>query len=186
MKILLLMSGGIDSTLVAYSYAEWHLATAIGFDYGQKHVKELDYAQATCDRLGMPFVRMTLPSEAMPHTSTVVPNRNMVFASVSAAYAIAHGFEAISVGCNADDEELFPDCTTPFWFALGKLLRMGNEDPPRVLTPLIDRSKQSIMDELREYTSLDTTWSCYEGQDVPCFACPACTLRFSPKQASLI
>lgn len=56
-----LLSGGIDSTTCLYmAHAHNDIGvTAIGFDYGQRHKRELEYARLTCDQLGI--VHQTIP-----------------------------------------------------------------------------------------------------------------------------
>ena len=56
MKTYVICSGGLDSVSLAHKVAaENELAGLISFDYGQRHSKELDFARAAADRLGVPF-----------------------------------------------------------------------------------------------------------------------------------
>ena len=49
---LIIYSGGLDSTVLLHKYAAQNKArAAIGFNYGQKHVKELEFAKINCQKL---------------------------------------------------------------------------------------------------------------------------------------
>lgn len=53
-KAFVLLSGGLDSTTclhIALSQAD--SVEAVSVNYGQRHKKEMDYAKATCERLGI-------------------------------------------------------------------------------------------------------------------------------------
>ena len=50
-KALVVYSGGLDSTVLLYKLAsQSRAAGALGFLYGQRHAKELEFAQYNCDR----------------------------------------------------------------------------------------------------------------------------------------
>jgi 7-cyano-7-deazaguanine synthase len=52
---VVIVSGGLDSITTVYRMVQVHNATPhlISFDYGQRHSKELDYALACAERLGL-------------------------------------------------------------------------------------------------------------------------------------
>ena len=62
---LVLLSGGQDSTTCLYwatrRYGRENVS-AIGFDYGQRHIEELKCAQAICNDLGVHFEVLALPA----------------------------------------------------------------------------------------------------------------------------
>lgn len=54
-KVVVIYSGGMDSfTLINESILQGKRVYALSFNYGQKHAKELHYAQKVCDDLGLP------------------------------------------------------------------------------------------------------------------------------------
>ena len=56
MKTLVICSGGLDSVSLAHITATEHqLTRLVSFDYGQRHRKEVDFAEAAAKRLGVPF-----------------------------------------------------------------------------------------------------------------------------------
>ena len=110
------LSGGMDSsTLLLRALREYDSVTAMSFDYGQKHVVELDRAQALVDYLGDNSQRVNYRvikldglvdllnsalvqgGEEVPEghyeqdnmKATVVPNRNKIFASLVQAVALS-------------------------------------------------------------------------------------------------
>lgn len=53
-KIVVSLSGGLDSTtLTLKAMNEFDKVAAISFNYGEKNVKELDFAKATAEKLGI-------------------------------------------------------------------------------------------------------------------------------------
>ena len=55
MDTIVICSGGLDSVTLAHkTAAERSLAALLSFDYGQRHVKEIESAAACADRLGVP------------------------------------------------------------------------------------------------------------------------------------
>ena len=61
MKTLVICSGGLDSVSLAHITADEHqLTRLVSFDYGQRHRKELDFAAAAAQRLGVPHHLMDI------------------------------------------------------------------------------------------------------------------------------
>ena len=53
-KVLVVYSGGLDSyTLLNKALKEFDEVSAITFNYGQKHKKEIDYAITNCKKLSV-------------------------------------------------------------------------------------------------------------------------------------
>ncbi len=175
MKILVLLSGGLDSAVVLATLVPDHACTAIGFDYGQKHRIELERAALVAEHYSVPFRVMELPP--MPLVNDVVfAGRNLVLASVAVSEAIAAGREAIAVGCNESDWMRFPDCRPAFW----NFFRYAAETYDiRVLTPLMYHWKVAVFEQARKLgVPIDLTWSCYSPQgEEACGECLACKTR---------
>src|SRR5215211_3789393 len=114
MKVLVLLSGGLDSATALAWAKQYSECSAIGFDYGQPHLIELDRARRIADHFGVPFEIVALP--IMPRINDVVfAGRNLVMAAVAIAEAQARGIRSIVLGCNMSDWARFPDCRPPFW-----------------------------------------------------------------------
>src|SRR5215475_2284924 len=142
MRALVPLSGGIDSAVVLASCigSDWECAT-IGFDYGQDHVIELEYAARIADHYCVPFeIKKLLP---MPKTNDVVfAGRNFVFASTAVAIAQAYGFDVVAFGCNASDWFEFPDCRPEFWRSVKAC---AGAYGITVRTPLLHNDKADII-----------------------------------------
>ena len=55
MKTIVICSGGLDSVSLAHMVAQEHTLTRLlSFNYGQRHLKELDYAATCAERLNVP------------------------------------------------------------------------------------------------------------------------------------
>lgn len=192
-KSLILFSGGIDSTVVLYSLLRIHNVEAFSIDYGQRHGRELAYATSTCIELNVPQTIFNLgefpapsaltsnievPSAISLQTSTIVPNRNMVFVSLAAAYAKANSFDYLYLGCNLDDSDTYPDCRNDFLFSLRQSLLLSTEDSVELRYPLIGMSKQEVIEYgKRLQVPFEDTWSCYNGLKDPCGKCMPCSQR---------
>jgi len=178
MKILVLLSGGLDSAVILASLVQEHdehKCSAIGFDYGQRHLTELNYAEELAHRFGVPFLRCRIPP--IPLIDDVVfAGRNLVLAAHAISQAHAHKLDAIALGSNATDWHRFPDCRPPFYRALDAAAESYGIG---VLTPLLYHWKTDIVRKARELGILDTTWSCYAPTEhgKPCGKCLACVER---------
>lgn len=176
MTRLVLYSGGIDSTVALY-HAMPDVA-AIGFDYGQDHVEELDAAESICADLGVPYEVVTLGVPFLREREGVVfPNRNMVFLSVAAAYALTKDYDTIVIASHAGDHELFPDCRPAFFDAAWQVITTATEGRVKLARPFVRMSKAEVIHLGRELgVPFERTRSCY-GKGKPCGLCLACTER---------
>lgn len=192
-KTLVLLSGGIDSTVtLANAIRKGHDCTAITFDYGQTHAREINAAAAIARYYNIPHTIRNLtgvftPDSALTATkpipehhaetvdATYVPARNILMLAISAAHAENTGANTIAIGANADDHAGYPDCRPMFLTAMDKATRLGTLNHIGIWTPLIGMTKEQIIRygfELR--APLGFTWSCYRGGDQPCGNCGPC------------
>jgi 7-cyano-7-deazaguanine synthase len=185
MKAVAIVSGGLDSTTMLY-YILQHVCEpdevlALTFNYGQKHLIELQYARHTCEKLGVRQIELTLPmlpgsaltdaDKQVPKLDysvetqklTVVPNRNMVFLSIAASYAIAHGAKQVCYAAHRNDEAVYPDCRIEFIRKLNAALLEGNYETVTVYAPFIHDSKVDIV-TIGKWLGVpfEDTWSCYD------------------------
>lgn len=181
MKILVLLSGGIDSATVLYMMRE-HSREAIGFSYGQlSHTQEYSSAYALAKNENVRYEQIELGDDCallmMGEVNKPWPARNAIFISLAAAYATKNGFDGLAIGCNQTDWEIFPDCRPDFVKHLGKALEDGYG--LKLFAPLIHMSKAQVVDKAKELgVPLAQTWSCYRPENgKPCYTCLACTVR---------
>ena len=203
MKAVVLLSGGLDSTTVAY------LAKRSGYDiyaltirYGQRHEREIQAAMAVCEDLGVwehRFVELNLgdwgssltgggdlpsdgPTADIP--STWVPMRNLIFLGIASGYAEVVGADAIYIGVGQVDYSGYPDCRAEFIAAYQRAADLASKQFVErgisipVVTPLMHLSKAgTIQLGLSLGVDYDQTWSCYAGGAKPCGTCDACRIR---------
>ena len=206
-RAVVLLSGGLDSsTVLAMALERGYSVTALTFEYGQRHDRELDCARMIAERMGvaehavvdldfgtllnssLTDASRSIPDRAVANVpgdipSTYVPARNVIFLSVGAAIAESMGAEAVFIAANALDYSGYPDCTPEFMEAFQRALDVGTKrgiegEAVRIEAPLIDMSKADIVREaLRLSVPLELTWSCYRGGEKACGACDSCRLR---------
>ncbi|MGW2544226.1 7-cyano-7-deazaguanine synthase QueC [Kitasatospora sp. NPDC001574] len=202
---VVIASGGLDSTTVAYWLADrGSRLSLLSFDYGQRHRKELDFARRIADRLGARHEEVDLgglgrlltgsaltdPAVGVPDghytaesmSSTVVPNRNAIMLDVAVGLAVAWGADAVAFGPHAGDHAVYPDCRSSFLDLFAETAKAGNEgflaDGFEVLAPFIDMAKADIVEVGRRVgVPFEDTWSCYKGGELHCGTCGTCTER---------
>lgn len=195
-KAVVLLSGGIDSATCLYlAKREGFTPHCLSFDYGQRHLREIESAKKIARRAGAKFLvcKINLPwkgssliepgrkipgrSRGIP--STYVPARNIIFLSFALSCAEAIRAKAVFIGANARDFSGYPDCRPGFYRAFRNAAKTGikNKDI-RIFTPLIDKRKSEII-KLGESLGVpyELSWSCYRGARKPCGACDSCRLR---------
>lgn len=172
-KIMHLLSGGLDSvTLLHQMHGEGHQVHCLLVDYGQQHVKELQFAQQHCEQLGVLWTRMAIPRlGGLVNGQWVVPGRNAILISLAAALAMRATAESVTIGCNADDEAMFPDCSRQFIQAMNEATKGGYG--VELCAPFIGARKWQIAAMAKEMGVRDV-WYCYAGGERPCGECPAC------------
>jgi 7-cyano-7-deazaguanine synthase len=198
---LVVLSGGLDSTVCMAVAAKAGPVVALTFDYGQRHWHEIDHAAGVAgfyeadhvvvrlDLTGWGGSALTDASVDVPPVgspgipATYVPARNLIFLSVAMGVAEARDLDDVYLGVNALDYSGYPDCRPEFVESFQRTaelaLKRGVEGRPvRVQTPLISLSKADIVRLGMELGApLYLTWSCYQGGTVPCGACDSCALR---------
>jgi len=167
------LSGGMDSsTLLLKLLNEKYQIQALSFDYGQKHKVELERATELVkyinkqlpsaninhqiiklDGLSQLLVSGLVDNNSMElkkghyahenALTTVVPNRNSIFASITYAVALSIVKKTgepckIALGThmgdfnNDDQKGIYPDCSEEFRVALEHAFKIGNWDSDKV------------------------------------------------------
>jgi 7-cyano-7-deazaguanine synthase len=200
-KTLVILSGGLDSTVLAYHlryHPEIELVGSLSVFYGQKHCRELVLAASTAKALGIHHTEVNLSSlvgslassltgqGSVPEghyaeenmKSTVVPNRNMILIALAAAVAISKGCEKIAYGAHAGDHAVYPDCRPEFVQAMQTALSRCDYNPVQLLNLFAYKTKADIV-RLGIELGVDfrTTHTCYNGTEVACGRCGTCVER---------
>jgi len=202
-KALVVYSGGQDSTTCLF-WAKKHFdeVLAIAFDYGQRHVVELEAAKriaAEAD-VRLNIFKINLLSEVSHNSltdnameveinqpdnrppNTLVEGRNMLFLTYAAVFAKANGIGDIITGVGQADYSGYPDCRNEFILSLNQTLNLSMNFEYLLHTPLMWLDKSEIWqmaDELGVFEIVkNQTITCYHG--IPgegCGICPSCKLR---------
>ena len=199
-KTLILLSGGVDSTTaLCQAVSNLEKVSAVSFDYGQRHRKELESAKSICNLLSIQHTVLDLKGafaafkksaltgngdvpyghyEDNSMKKTVVPNRNMILLSLATGVAISNGIDQVVYAAHAGDHAIYPDCRPEFYTAVASAVKAGNYDPPELKAPFIEMTKADIV-KVGEKLGVPfrKTWSCYEGGEVHCGRCGTCQER---------
>jgi 7-cyano-7-deazaguanine synthase len=195
---VLLYSGGIDSTVLLYKLKPD--VEALLFDYGQRHIKELQYAAELCGRTNVQW--NYVPLDAINHLiakgsqagredvplghyaeesmkRTIVPNRNSIMLTIAIAHAITIQAKNVYFAAHAGDHAIYPDCRPEFVYAFNKVMRLANAwTPIEVWAPFLNMTKADIVQEGARYgVPFQHTWSCYLGGIRHCGRCGTCVER---------
>jgi 7-cyano-7-deazaguanine synthase len=207
-KTIVILSGGLDSTTLLYHYkAEGHQLHALTFNYGQRHDRELEAARTISEITQTPqeVVDLTalrplfganaltdhkvdLPSGEYAKETigiTTVPNRNMIMLSVAIGRAISLGFDAVAFGAHGGvNDVMYPDCSPEFAAAVNTIGQVCDNEPISVLAPFVCWEKSDIVRRGHDLgVPFEHTWSCYEGNDLPCGKCGTCIDRIRAFEA---
>ena len=162
---LVLFSGGQDSTVcLAWALERFAHVETVGFDYGQRHVVELEMRQPLREKLAAlkPEWRMRLGDDhvvkidalaAISETAltrdmqiemgenglptTFVPGRNLIFLSFAGAVAYRRGAKHLVAGMCETDYSGYPDCRDETIKTMQRALSLGMDRELGVHTPLM-------------------------------------------------
>ena len=199
-SVVVIYSGGMDSfTLLHLARARGLKVHALSFNYGQRHVRELDVAAAVCQAEGIPHkvIDIRAMSEVMSGSSltsdievpeghyeedtmkaTVVPNRNMILLSLATGYAVTTGAGAVWYGAHGGDHAIYPDCRPESVEKMDAVCRVANYEPVGIEAPFMAMDKGQILAEgLKLGLDYSQTWTCYNGRDKACGRCGSCVER---------
>ena len=177
---------------------------ALTIDYNQRHRREIEAARAIVERLGVER-HIVLPLDlrqfggsaltddiAVPKGGlgtdipvTYVPARNLVFLSLTLAWAEVLGARDLFIGVNALDYSGYPDCRPEFIAGFAELAGLATKAGSQgqafaIHAPLQFLGKADIAREAHRL-GLDPamSWSCYdpEPDGRACGRCDSCRLR---------
>ena len=187
MKIVCLLSGGIDSTILLFRLIKnEHDVLPLFVNYGQKATKkELEAATKACKLLklklnvvdisGLSSISSGLTNAKIsPIKNPVFPNRNLILLSIASAFAANQSCHVIAIGITEGSD--FADQTKKFVKDAELALSHGRKIT--ILYPLIKLNKLEVVRLAKENNiPLDFTYSCYCGTNVPCKKCLSCRDR---------
>lgn len=174
--IIHLLSGGLDSVTMLHELkSQRHLIHCLLVDYGQNHKQELIWAKGHARRLGCLWTVATIPHlGGLSDDDWVVPNRNAILLSLAVNMAVKAKASTVTIGCNLDDSDAFPDCRPTFIESMNKSVKEAGIDV-EICAPYIWKRKWEIGAIAREMGIRSSdVWTCYRGGANPCGSCPAC------------
>jgi 7-cyano-7-deazaguanine synthase len=203
MKVVVLLSGGMDSVVALYDAAAdsgQEVVGALSFDYGSKHNhREIPFAAYHSEKLNVPhrvielgFVNELFESDLLQSggdvpeghyeeenmKATVVPFRNGIMLSIAAGYAESCGATGMVIAAHSGDHAIYPDCREEFMQSMGEAIRLGTYADVELLRPFISSRKEVIVARGAELgVDFSQTWSCYKGLARHCGKCGTCAER---------
>lgn len=198
--VVVIYSGGMDSfTLLHLARSKGHNVHALSFNYGQRHVRELDSARQVCTALAIPHQVIDItamnavmagssltgahavpegPYEEETMKSTLVPNRNMILLSLATGYAVTISAQAVWFGAHGGDHAIYPDCRPEFIEKMDAVCRVANYEPVAIEAPFMRADKTEILAAGLELgLDYSQTWTCYNGREQACGQCSSCIER---------
>lgn len=162
---LVLFSGGQDSTTcLSWALARFDRVETIGFDYGQKHIVEMECRQTILRKIGQlqtgwearlggdhlidlgilgqlsetaltQDMAIAISENGLPNT--FVPGRNLLFLTLASAVAYRRGIRHLVGGMCETDFSGYPDCRDDTMKALQVTLNLGMDKRFVIDTPLM-------------------------------------------------
>lgn len=199
-EVMLLASGGLDSTTVAFFlHANGKIVYPLFFDYGQ-HCVETEWARVNevlpremrrPERVNISEIfrgstsrlieEPNLWHDDVKDDDLYVPYRTFLFYAASAARAQTLKITNVFTGFINSNHAKEIDCTAEFMNKLDGLTE--NIGPVRFTSPFRYASKAEVMREaLRLGVPIGRTFSCQAASTLPCGACPNCVERLGALQ----
>ena len=174
-KVVVLLSGGLDSSTLAYLVAKRKIKSDIytlTILYGQRHKKELLSAKKISNNIhavqhkvieldltkwggsALTDKKINIPKNRKLISKTIpityVPARNTIFLSLALAYSEAIGASEIFIGVNSIDYSGYVDCRPIFINKFQELAKVATvcgvkNKPVKIQTPLLYLNKAEIV-----------------------------------------
>src|SRR6476620_2911345 len=168
-RAVVLLSGGMDSTVCAALAVRDYNPSALHISYGQRtERREQEAFKQICDRLGIRR-RLMVRNDALKAIGgsaltdarldvpeareviggevpiTYVPFRNAHFLAVAVSWAEVLEADAVMIGAVKQDSSGYPDCRPEYYRAFSEVIRTGTRDGRiEIVTPLIAMRKSEI------------------------------------------
>ena len=193
---LLLASGGMDSTVLAYKLANEHKNIVVLFiDYGQ-HCKETEYktllevvplvfkdniriikvGDVYRESKSRMIIEANLWKDTVVAEDLYLPYRNILFIALASAYAQSMGIKDVYTAFINSNHAKEIDCSMEFFTKLENLLYEYGSI--RINMPFRELTKTDVARlGLKLKAPIEKTYSCQVNSIIPCGACPNCIDR---------
>lgn len=195
-SVLLLASGGLDSTTLAYSL----IAQGIDFmplfiNYGQhssntelttlrevlparfrEKIEVVDVSAVYRGSSSRLVVAPDLWRERVEDEDLFLPQRNLLILSIGAAFAESRGMTKVYAGFIETHRAPGADCCDPFFEIMDRLMHQSGQ--VEIVLPLRRLSKAEVAQlGVKVGAPIGQTFSCLAAAAIPCGACPNCVDR---------
>lgn len=202
MKIITLLSGGLDSATLLYHLLNCrHEVITLSVRYGQRHSREMSAARKIATRVGIEHHQINLSSfgalvrsalttpeievpqgDYTPETLkiTIVPNRNALLLSAAFGLAFSQKAFAVAYASHSGDHALYPDCRPEFNYAFEKAMKLAwfPDKEVKLMAPFATLTKtQIVWLGVSLNVPFELTYSCYVGGEKHCGQCSTCRER---------
>jgi 7-cyano-7-deazaguanine synthase len=190
-SLVTLVSGGVDSTLMALMVKEEGIQQfPLFIDYGQIcKEQELKACLAVHENLGLPTPVVMdisgfgslISSGLTDRTKRVnedafLPGRNLLFLLAGSAYAYQNNCAGVAIALLSEDACIFPDQTSTFISETQELIFLAMGRDIKIIAPLMQFSKADVI-KLAKAKHIMGTYSCHAGTEKPCGVCISCMER---------
>lgn len=205
-KTVVSLSGGLDSAVLLADEIDFNRKNkieveilAVTFHYGSKHNQAENAAAArvaghynvrfrfiNIDQVMWGFKSAMMGGSSIPEghyeaesmRQTIVPGRNLIFASILAGIAESIGAQDIALGIHAGDHYIYPDCRPAFVDSLRNTILCSSDHKVKVSTPFLLWSKEQIVARgLQLELPFHLTRTCYTDNPIACGRCGSCQER---------
>ncbi len=201
MRVVMSLSGGMDSaTLLRWYQKKCYDIFAVGFTYGSKHneyenkaaVRVAKYFDVPYTMIDLTSVMSSFKSDLLKSggdipeghytnesmSSTVVPGRNMIFATVLAGFAWSVDARFVALGIHKGDHAIYPDCREQFFNAMNTAVELGTDGRVQLQAPFLNTDKTGLLKYgIAHDVPYGLTRTCYKDQEISCGKCGSCVER---------
>jgi len=181
-NIVILYSGGSDSMLMLkLAQMAGKIPYCVLIDYGQKHIKELMYAENQLKEEKIPYHIIKIEclnvdsgltgSQTESRWDNVhemnVPGRNTIFVGLAISVAENMGIDEVWYGADYSDRiNLFPDCYQEYIVKMNEVLAVSGVRPIKLVAPLLGMPKGLIVQILEKQFNIQFA-EIYSGYEEP-------------------
>lgn len=188
MKVVALVSGGLDSTVMSLLLKkDGFEILPIFIDYGQRaRTREWQACRKLLKIKSLPApkkldfqslgknIKSGLTDKNLDvFADAFLPGRNLYFLLLAASIAVQKQADAVAIGLLSEANSQFPDQTQSFLAQAESTLSLTMGRQIKIIAPLIDLEKRDVV-RLGKNLRISGTYSCHFGSKRPCGKCIAC------------
>jgi 7-cyano-7-deazaguanine synthase len=187
-KCVVLLSGGVDSSILAYwAKDQGYEVYTVTCKYGQTATKEVECAISIAEKLGAPIKVIDLSSLqeifialASSSNETIPPTSRfrLIFFSTAVAYAITIDARRVFFGAQGSDPQQYHNWRRQFYKSFQTAARLATGQDILIEAPFAETPKSAILRlGSRLGVPFELTWSCYLNGSKHCGKCESCINR---------